>query len=130
MKEKESKYTQTVVKRFLHPKNMGKIKNPDAVAMIQNPICKDTMKVYLKIKNNKIKDIKFQTVGCAAAISSSDITCDLVKGKTLKVAKSITKKDILRKLGGLPKIKEHCSLLGEKAIRKAIEDYEKSQKAN
>lgn len=120
-------YTKKVVRRFLYPKNMGEIKKADAVARIQNPICRDTMKVYLKIKDGKIKDAKFKTIGCAAAISSSDVTCDLVKGKTLAKAREINKKDILKKLGGLPRLKEHCSLLGEQAIRKAIDSYEKKK---
>jgi len=127
-------YSKEVMKRFLHPKNMGVIKNADAIGQVINPICKDTMKVYLKIdKKNKgkgigksiIKDVKFQTIGCAAAISSSDVACELVKGKTLSQAKKISKKDILKKLGGLPPQKIHCSLLGEDAIKKAIENYKK-----
>ena len=123
-------YSNQVMNHFFKPKNMGKMKNPDLMAEIQNPICKDTMKIYIRIdkKSNKIKECKFQTIGCAAAISSSDVACELIKGKTLKEAKKINKKDILKKLHGLPKLKEHCSLLGEKAIKKAIDDYERKMK--
>jgi len=122
-----SEYSKKVMKHFFHPKNMGEIKNPEAVGDIRNPICNDTMKVFLRIKDNRIKDIKFKTMGCAAAIASSDITCELAKGKTLEKAKEISKKDILKKLGGLPRLKEHCSLLGEGALKQAIENYEKSK---
>lgn len=120
-------YSKNVKKHFLHPKFMGEIKNADAIGMIRNPSCGDMMKVYLKIKNDKIKDIKFQTLGCAAAISSSDIACQLAKGKTLQEAEKIKARDILKELGGLPMIKEHCSLLGQDTIKKAIENYRKKQ---
>jgi len=116
-------YNKIVKQHFLNPKNFGVIKNPDSIGEVKNPVCNDIMKVYLKIKDNKIKDIKFQTMGCGAAIASSDIACTLVKGKTLQQAMKIDKKKILQKLKGLPRIKEHCSLLGEKAIKSAISNY-------
>ncbi len=125
MSQNKDEYTKQVKKRFLNPKHMGEMKDADAIGQITNPVCKDTMKVYLKInpENGKIIDAKFQTIGCAAAISSSDATCELVIGKTLADARKITRKEILGLLGGLPKIKEHCSLLGEKAVRIAIKNY-------
>ena len=118
-------YTKKVMKHFLHPKNMGEIKDADAIGKVTNPVCSDTMKIYLKIdkKNNKIKDAKFQTMGCAAAIASSDMTCELARGKTLKEALKINNKNILKNLGGLPCEKEHCSLLGEDALKNAISNY-------
>jgi nitrogen fixation NifU-like protein len=116
-------YNKKVINKFLHPKNMGEIKNADAVGEVGNMKCGDVMKVYLKIKDNKIKDIKFQTLGCVAAIASTDVVCDLAKGKSLSEAKKISKKEILKKLGGLPGIKVHCSVLGEEAIRDAVKNY-------
>ena len=127
-------YTKIVMKHFLKPKNMGKIKNADAIGEVGNMKCGDVMKVYLKIqedkksKEKKIKDIKFETLGCVAAIASTDVVCEIAKGKTLKDARKITKKEILKKLGGLPSIKAHCSVLGEEAIKKAVANYELEEK--
>jgi len=118
------KYSKKVMENFLHPKNMGGIKNPDGVGKIGNPLCGDIMWVYIKVKDNKIIDIKFKTFGCVAAIASSDVVCELAKGKTLEQAKKLTKDDIIKKLGGMPSIKIHCSVLGIQALRLAIEDYE------
>lgn len=126
-------YTKKVMKHFLKPKYMGKIDNADAVGQVGNSACGDIMKVYLKINKNKksnedfIKDIKFQTMGCVAAIASSDAVCEIAKGKTLKQALKINKNDILKKLGSLPSVKHHCSILGEEALQKAIKAYEKKQ---
>lgn len=123
-------YNKQVMNHFLKPKFVGKMKNPDAVGRIQNNMCGDIMEVYLKIdkKTNKIKEISFQTLGCAAAIASSDVLCELAKGKTLKEAKKIKRQDIMKKLKSLPTIKLHCSVLGEKTLHDAIEKYEKEQK--
>ena len=125
MQNKFEQYNKEVMKHFLKPKYSGKMKNPDVIGRIKNNMCGDIMEVYLKIdkKTNKIKDIKFQTMGCAAAIASSDVLCELAKGKTLQEAKKIDKKKILEKLKGLPSIKMHCSVLGEKTLKKAIEEY-------
>lgn len=108
-----------------HPKNMGEIKNPDGVATVGNPICGDIMRLYIKIDEKKkiIKDIKFQTLGCGAAIATSSMITTMVKGKPLKDAEKITKKAIADALGGLPPIKIHCSVLAADALKKAIEDY-------
>jgi|SRR3989338_9364223 len=122
-------YTKNVMKHFLKPKFRGEIKNADAVGKVGNARCGDIMHIYLKIDEKKgskekyIKDIKFQTMGCVAAIATSDVVCGLAKGKTLKEALKISKDDIVKKLGSLPKIKYHCSLLGEDALHQAIKNY-------
>ena len=123
-------YTKKVMNHFLKPKYKGEIKNADAIGKVGNPVCGDIMHVYLKIdpKTEKIKDIKFQTMGCVAAIATSDALCELAKGKTLSEAGKITGKEIIRSLGELPSVKEHCSVLGERALKKAIEDYRKKAK--
>lgn len=129
MKSGFEAYNKQVMKHFLKPRFAGKMKNPDVIGRIQNNMCGDIMEVYLKIdeKTNKIKDIKFQTLGCAAAIASSDVLCELAKGKTLKEAKKIKREDIMKKLKSLPTIKLHCSVLGEKTLHDAIEKYEREQ---
>ncbi len=122
-----SDYNKKVKKLFKNPTNMGKIKNPDAIGEISNPYCGDIMKIYLKIKNKKgedyIKDIKFQTMGCIAAIVTSSMLAKLIKGKTLEKAEKITREEILTNLGGLPKIKTHCSDLAINTFKKAIQNY-------
>ncbi|HTX86731.1 MAG TPA: iron-sulfur cluster assembly scaffold protein [Candidatus Nanoarchaeia archaeon] len=118
-------YSQKVLEHFKNPRNQGEMKNCDAVGQEGNPVCGDVMKIYLKIENNIIKDVKFETLGCAAAIAvSSDLT-EMVKGKTLDEALKITKDDVVKDLGGLPPVKVHCSMLGVDALRKAIENYKK-----
>jgi NifU-like protein involved in Fe-S cluster formation len=122
-------YDKKVLKRFMHPKYAGEIKNADAVGQVGNAACGDIMKVYLKIAKDKkgketIKDVKFKTMGCVAAIASSDAVCEIAKGKTIVDAKKINKKDILKKVGNLPQIKHHCSILGEEALQEAIKNYE------
>ncbi len=126
------KYSKKVMQEFLYPKNMGEIKNPDGVGKIGNPICGDVMWIYIKVGKNKnkeeiIKDIKFKTFGCAAAIATSSMITQLAKGKKLKDAKKITRNDIFDSLKGLPSIKMHCSNLASDALKKAIEDYEKKK---
>lgn len=117
-------YNKKVLKYFLKPKNRGKIKNPDGVGMVGNPVCGDLMKVYIKVsKDGIIKDIGFETLGCVAAVASSSITTEMAKGKTLKQALKIKKDDIVKELEGLPKEKVHCSVLANQALKKAIEDY-------
>ncbi len=116
-------YSKKVIDRFRNPKNTGEIKNPDAVGEVGNMKCGDVMKIYLKIQDNIIKDIKFQTYGCMAAIASSDILCELAKDKTLDQALNIKFEEITQGLGNLPPIKVHCSVLGTHALKKAIENY-------
>ena len=118
-------YNKNVLEHFKNPRNMGEIKNPDAEATVGNPSCGDVMKIMLKIEGDGIKDIKFQTMGCAAAIATSSMATELAKGKSLDEAKKITNKDVSLALGELPPIKEHCSNLAADALRKAIENFEK-----
>ena len=113
-------YSKKVIQHFKNPKNQGVIKNADVVGETGNPVCGDVMKMYLKIKDNNIEDIKFETLGCAAAIAVSSSLTEIVKGKTLDKALKITKD------GGLPVPKIHCSMLGIEALHKAIKDYNKS----
>jgi len=118
-------YNKTVLEHFRNPRNMGEMKNPDAEAAVGNPSCGDVMKIMLKIKEDKIEDVKFQTMGCAAAIASSSMLTELAKGKILKEAKKITNKDVAEALGQLPPIKIHCSNLAADALQKAIGNYKK-----
>ena len=117
-------YTEKVMETFKNPHNYGKIKNADGIGKVGNIVCGDVMWLYIKVdKNEKIKDIKFETFGCVAAISTSSIITDLVKGKTIKDALKITKDNIIESLGGLPKIKYHCSVLAVDALVEAVYDY-------
>jgi nitrogen fixation NifU-like protein len=121
-------YSEKVMQEFKNPKNIGRIKNPDATGKEGNPVCGDEMKVYLKIKDNKITDIKVETFGCVSAIATSSKATEMVKGKTLEEALKLTEKEVADKLDGLPPIKFHCSVLAVKAIKKAIENYKEKQK--
>jgi nitrogen fixation protein NifU and related proteins len=120
-------YSPEVLKHASHPRNMGRISNADAEAIMGNPVCGDVMKFYLKIgKRNKedyIKDVKFQTLGCGAAIATASILTTLAKGKNLSEVKKITKNNIIKALGGLPPAKIHCSLLADEVLKKAIKNY-------
>ncbi|RJR31044.1 iron-sulfur cluster assembly scaffold protein [Candidatus Parcubacteria bacterium] len=118
-------YTQTVLNHFKNPHNQGSMADADAVGEAGNPMCGDVMKIYLKIKNNKIKDIKFETLGCAAAIACSSILTDMAKGKDLDSALKISKADIVKELGDLPPVKIHCSVLAHHALTNAINIYQK-----
>lgn len=120
-------YSKEVLKRFTDPKYFGDIKDADGVGQVGNPQCGDIMKIYFKVKDNKIADIKFQTFGCVSAIASSDALCEIAKGKTIEEAKKINNKEIVDKLKGLPSIKVHCSVLGASGLKKAILDYEAKQ---
>lgn len=126
------KYSKKVMEYFKHPKNVGKIKDADGLGKVGNPICGDIMYVYIKVAKNKkgqeiIKDIKFQTLGCAAAIATSSMITELAKGKTLEHAMKITRNDVADALKGLPPIKMHCSNLAADALRAAIKDYKKKK---
>lgn len=124
-------YSKKVIQRFLHPKNFGKIKNPSGIGDTKNIRCGDVMKLYIKVKKEKgkeiIKDIKFETMGCGHAISISDIMCDLVKGKTIEKALKIDYDDIVKELGSVPPAKVHCSYLAKTALKAAIKDYQKKK---
>lgn len=118
-------YSKKVIEHFTNPHNYGKISKADAIGEAGNPVCGDLMKIYLKVDKNKgiIKDIKFETLGCAAAIATSSMVTDLAKGKTLNDAMKITNKEVAEHLEGLPPIKMHCSNLAATALHKAIENY-------
>jgi len=118
-------YTNKVLEHFQHPHNQGVIKDADSVGEAGNPVCGDVMKIYLKIKADKIADIKFETLGCAAAIAVSSMLTDIVKGKSLPEAQKVSKDDIVKELGGLPEPKIHCSMLAIDALKQAIEKYNK-----
>lgn len=125
---KKMNYTKKLIQRFQNPKFVKNLKKPDGVGEVGNIRCGDIMHLEIEVKNNKIKDIGFKTFGCCAAIASSDVICELAKGKKLKEAKKITKDDIIKKLGGIPPIKFHCSILGIDTLKKAIKDYEEKKK--
>lgn len=121
-------YSKKVMREIRNPKNMGRIKDPDGVGMVGNPVCGDIMKIYIKVAkrgNGKeyIKEIKFQTLGCGAAIATSSMITRVVKGRPLDEVEKITGKVLSEALGGLPAVKMHCSVLADKALKKAIEDY-------
>ena len=120
-------YSEKVMELFKKPHNLGRMKNPDGVGKVGNPLCGDVMYIYIKVKDNIIKDIKFETFGCAAAIATSSMITDLAKGKTLEDALKITREDIAKEVGGLPVIKLHCSNLAADALHEAIKDYLKKR---
>jgi len=119
------KYTEEVIEHFKNPKYLGEIENPDAKGKVGNPVCGDVMEIFLKIEDGIIKDVKVKTFGCVAAISTSDVVCELVIGKTIEEAKKVTKDDVVKKLGNLPPAKIHCSLLAIEALEKALKNYKK-----
>lgn len=125
-------YSKEVIKRFTKPKNFGEIKKADAIGQVGNPRCGDIMKLYLKIKKKGkqeiIEEIKFNTLGCAAAIATSDMACDLARGKTLKEALKIDYQKIVKSLGDLPPLKIHCSVLAKEGLKAAIENYARKKK--
>lgn len=118
-------YSEIVMDHFQNPRNVGEIENADGVGEVGNPKCGDIMKMYLKIENDVIVDVKFKTFGCGSAIASSSMTTELIKGKTIKEALQLTNKDVAESLGGLPPVKVHCSVLAEQAVKAALLDYSK-----
>lgn len=122
---KDLGYTEKVMDYFLNPRNMGEIPGANGVGEVGNPRCGDIMKMYLKIENGVVVDAKFKTFGCAAAIATSSVATELIKGRKIEDALKITNKDVIDYLGGLPVPKIHCSLLAEQSIKSAIEDYYK-----
>ncbi|MGM0428023.1 MAG: Fe-S cluster assembly scaffold protein NifU [Thermodesulfobacteriota bacterium] len=117
-------YSKTVMDHFKNPRNVGVMEDADGVGEVGNPLCGDMMTVYLKVGDESVEDIKFQTFGCGAAIAVSSILTEMAKGKTLEEAKKISNKDVAKALEGLPKNKLHCSNLGADALQMAIKDYE------
>lgn len=116
-------YTEAVMKHFLEPHNVGQFEHPDGIGKVGNPICGDIMEIQIKVEDDKIVDAKFRTFGCGAAIATSSILTDIVKGKTLLEALEITNKDVTQALGGLPARKRHCSVLAEDGLHSAIKNY-------
>ncbi len=121
-------YSKQVQEHFRHPKNVGEIKNPDGTGKVGNPVCGDIMELYIRVKDNVIKNAKFKTFGCGAAIATSSMVTELVKGKTIEEALKISNSAVASALGGLPPIKMHCSVLAEEALKSAIKDYLKKKK--
>jgi nitrogen fixation NifU-like protein len=121
-------YTEKVMDHFKNPRNMGEIPDADGVGTVGNPVCGDMMTIYIKVKDNRIEDIKFKTFGCGAAVATSSMVTEIAKGKTLEEAMKITRASVADSLGGLPPVKMHCSNLAADALHAAIEDYNKRQK--
>ena len=120
-------YSKELLKHFKNPKFVKAVKNPSGIGEVGNIRCGDIMHLEVKIKDNKIKDIGFKTFGCPAAVASSDVVCELAKGKTIKQAKALKKEDVIKKLKGMPQAKIHCSVLGIDALKLAIKNYEKKK---
>lgn len=118
-------YSEKVMEHFKNPRNVGEILDADGVGTVGNPVCGDVMAIYIKVKDNRIADIKFKTFGCGAAVATSSMITELAKGKTLEEAMKITRNDVADSLGGLPTIKMHCSNLAADALHEAIRDYQK-----
>ena len=122
-------YNEKVMDHFTNPRNVGEIPNASGIGNVGNPICGDVMRMYLLIENDIIVDVKFKTFGCGAAIATSSMVTELVKGKTIPEALKVSNHAVAEALGGLPKIKMHCSVLAEQALRSAIDDYLAKKKA-
>lgn len=118
-------YSEKVLDHFQNPRNVGEIENPDGVGQAGNPKCGDIMKIYLRVENEIVADIKFKTFGCASAIASSSMATELVKGRNIDEAWNLTNSAVAEALDGLPPVKMHCSVLAEEAIHAAINDYRK-----
>lgn len=116
------------MEHFKNPRNIGEIPDADGIGNVGNPVCGDIMRLYIKVKDNKIIDAKFKTFGCGAAISTSSMITELVKGKTIEEALKLSNRAVAEALGGLPPIKMHCSVLAEEALKSAIDDYLKKKK--
>ena len=117
-----SLYSEKVMEHFKNPRNVGEIENPDGIGHVGNPVCGDIMELYIKVNNNTIVDAKFKTFGCGAAIATSSMVTEMVKGKSIEEALEISNRAVAEALDGLPPIKMHCSVLAEEALKSAIED--------
>jgi nitrogen fixation NifU-like protein len=120
-------YSEKVMDHFMNPRNVGDIPDASGIGTVGNPVCGDVMKMYLKIENDTIVDVKFKTFGCGAAVATSSMVTEMVKGKTIDEALKISNKAVAEALGGLPAIKMHCSVLAEQALKSALVDYYKRQ---
>ena len=127
MPDIQSLYSEEVMEHFRNPRNVGDMENPDGTGHVGNPVCGDIMELYIKVDNNVITDAKFKTFGCGAAIATSSMVTEMVKGKTIEEALEVSNKAVAEALGGLPPIKMHCSVLAEEALRSAIDDYHSKQ---
>lgn len=116
-------YTEIVMDHFRNPRNVGQLENADGVGQVGNPKCGDIMKIYLKINDEIIEDVRFETFGCGSAIASSSMATELIKGKSINEAVEFTNKAVIEALGGLPPVKVHCSVLAEQAVKSALYDY-------
>lgn len=116
-------YSEKVMDHFRNPRNVGILEDADGVGEVGNPVCGDIMKIYLKIEDNRITDVKFETFGCSSAIASSSMATELIKGKSVEDALKLTNKAVTEALDGLPAHKIHCSVLAEEAIKKAVQNY-------
>jgi nitrogen fixation NifU-like protein len=122
-------YTPKVMQNFSNPQNVGEIPDADGVGTVGNPVCGDLMTIYIKVKDDRLTDIKFKTFGCGAAIATSSMVTQMAKGKTIDEALKITREDVANELGGLPPQKMHCSNLAAEALEAAIKDYREKQAA-
>ena len=118
-----SQYSQEVIEHFTNPRNLGEIKDADGVGQVGNAKCGDLMQLFIKVKDDRIEDAKFKTFGCCAAIATSSMITEMIKGKALSELKEVTNKAVAEALGGLPKVKLHCSVLAEDALKAALENY-------
>ena len=125
-----SLYSDKVIEHFRNPRNVGEMENPDGVGYVGNPVCGDIMELYIKVNDGIIVDAKFKTFGCGAAIATSSMVTEMVKGKRIEEALKISNKAVAEALDGLPPVKMHCSALAEEALKSAIEDYRGRQKPN
>ncbi len=123
-----NQYSQKVIDHFTNPRNVGEMEDADGIGEVGNPVCGDMMQLFIKVKNGRIEDTKFKTFGCCAAIATSSMITELIKGRTLSELKEITNKVVTEALDGLPKVKLHCSVLAEDALKAALKDYYRKQK--
>jgi nitrogen fixation NifU-like protein len=118
-------YSEKVMDHFMNPRNVGEIDGADGVGEVGNPACGDMMRLYIKIEEGRVRDAKFRTFGCGAAIASSSMLTEMIKGKTVDEARAITNQQVADALDGLPAVKIHCSVMAEQAVKSALDDYAK-----
>lgn len=124
----DSQYSEKVMEHFRNPRNVGDMPDADGIGHVGNPVCGDILELYLKVENEVIVDAKFKTFGCGAAIATSSMVTEMVKGKTIQEALNVSNRAVAEALGGLPKVKLHCSVLAEQALKSAIKDYYERKK--